>query len=108
MCFVRSFAWSFSVMDLALVLSQGRADGTVMRRSLKAYWSHWSCLVARLSAMYLASVVEVATQSCFRDFHVIVASPMRKMYPLKDRLVSRQVAKSASVYPSRVNGFLAG
>ena len=39
--------------------------------------------------MYSDSVVEVVTMTCFPERHEMVAGPSRKMYPEKDRLVSR-------------------
>ena len=82
----------FSTSDIDPVLSPFRQALTSIRSSEHAPRSHLSCLDASDSATYSDSMVEVVTQSCFRDLHEIAASPNLKMYPLNERRVSRHVA----------------
>ena len=77
MCFDQSLTFLLCAMSMADILSGKTAEGVEgsLRSSKSEDFNQMWCLTAIARAMYSASVVEVATDFCFRHFQEMVECP---------------------------------
>ena len=106
MCFVRSWNSGFCTSLAALWLSQyilvALSSATISNlfRNRRKYTAS---LVASVSAMYSASVLEIATLFCFLDSHDMAPFDNLNMKPVLDFLSSISPLQSESTYPVRLS-----
>src|SRR5882672_8729778 len=108
MCFVWLWKTAFFVRDMAdwlstkiLIFGTGK-----IFNSLRKVVIQIASLVADVAAIYSASVLERATESCFFDDQLTALPAIMKTCPMIDRRSFVSEAQSASTYPSGLMSML--
>ena len=104
-CLVLSWNTGLTVIWMTIWLSQKRTGtlGLWMCRSLSRYKIHWSSHVAEVEAKawYSASEEDLETVICFLVLHEMKDFPMKKHWPVMERLVSTHPAQSVCENPCK-------